>query len=58
MEASGVPVIEALKAQLDDFIHPVFPVSMYDSYIQLSEKVNNFPEDAIITNDAAILLVA
>ncbi|WP_244862135.1 hypothetical protein [Siminovitchia terrae] len=37
---------------MDDFIHPVFSVSMYDSYIQLSEKVNNLTEDAIITNDA------
>lgn len=33
-------IVEVLKKQLDCFIHPVFPVTMYESYIQLAEKLN------------------
>nr|WP_244943908.1 4-aminobutyrate--2-oxoglutarate transaminase [Siminovitchia fortis] len=55
---SPAPVVEALKTQLDDFIHPVFPVSMYDSYIQLAEKLNslmpgNSPKKTIFLNSGA-----
>jgi 4-aminobutyrate aminotransferase / (S)-3-amino-2-methylpropionate transaminase / 5-aminovalerate transaminase len=33
-------VIEALKEQLDQYIHPGFPVIMYEPYIKLAEKLN------------------
>ncbi len=33
-------VIDAVKNQLDRFIHPVFPVALYDSYIELAEALN------------------
>jgi 4-aminobutyrate aminotransferase/(S)-3-amino-2-methylpropionate transaminase len=33
-------VVEALKRQLDHFIHPGFNVMMYESYIKLAEKLN------------------
>lgn len=33
-------VVEAVKAQLDKIIHPGFNVAMYESYIQLAEKLN------------------
>lgn len=33
-------VIEAVKNQLDQFVHPCFHVFMYEPYIQLAEKLN------------------
>lgn len=33
-------VVEALKEQVDKFIHPCFHVMMYEPYIQLAEKLN------------------
>ncbi|SHF03874.1 4-aminobutyrate aminotransferase / (S)-3-amino-2-methylpropionate transaminase [Seinonella peptonophila] len=33
-------VIEALKKQLDHYIHPGFPVIMYEPYVHLAEKLN------------------
>lgn len=33
-------VVEALKAQLDRYIHPCFHVVMYEPYIQLAETLN------------------
>lgn len=33
-------VVAAVKAQLDKLIHPGFNVAMYESYIQLAEKLN------------------
>lgn len=33
-------VVEAVKQQLDKFIHPCFHVMMYEPYIQLAEKLN------------------
>ncbi|MEB3101560.1 4-aminobutyrate--2-oxoglutarate transaminase [Ferviditalea candida] len=33
-------VVEALKAQLDQYIHPCFNVMMYEPYIALAEKLN------------------
>jgi len=33
-------VVEALKAQLDKYIHPSFHVVMYEPYVQLAEKLN------------------
>jgi 4-aminobutyrate aminotransferase/(S)-3-amino-2-methylpropionate transaminase len=32
-------VVEAIKAQLDKFIHPSFHVNMYESYVALAEKL-------------------
>jgi 4-aminobutyrate aminotransferase/(S)-3-amino-2-methylpropionate transaminase len=33
-------VVEALKEQLDQYIHPSFHVMMYEPYIKLAEKLN------------------
>lgn len=33
-------VVEALKEQLDQYIHPCFHVMMYEPYIELAEKLN------------------
>jgi 4-aminobutyrate aminotransferase/(S)-3-amino-2-methylpropionate transaminase len=33
-------IVEALKQQLDQCIHPCFHVMMYESYIELAEKLN------------------
>ncbi|WP_246946171.1 4-aminobutyrate--2-oxoglutarate transaminase [Bacillus pinisoli] len=34
-------VVQAIKDQLDRFIHPGFNVLMYDSYIELAKKLND-----------------
>ncbi|MBM7715009.1 4-aminobutyrate aminotransferase/(S)-3-amino-2-methylpropionate transaminase [Bacillus thermophilus] len=51
-------IVEVLKEQLDCFIHPVFSVTMYESYIQLAEKLNRlvpgtFPKKTIFLNSGA-----
>jgi 4-aminobutyrate aminotransferase / (S)-3-amino-2-methylpropionate transaminase / 5-aminovalerate transaminase len=33
-------VVEALKEQIDKYIHPCFHVMMYEPYVQLAEKLN------------------
>lgn len=33
-------VVEALKAQLDQYLHPCFHVMMYEPYVALAEKLN------------------
>jgi 4-aminobutyrate aminotransferase/(S)-3-amino-2-methylpropionate transaminase len=33
-------VVEALKKQVDQYIHPCFHVMMYEPYVQLAEKLN------------------
>ena len=33
-------VVEALKAQLDHYLHPCFHVMMYEPYVALAEKLN------------------
>lgn len=33
-------VIEAIKSQLDQYIHPCFHIFMYEPYIELAEKLN------------------
>jgi 4-aminobutyrate aminotransferase / (S)-3-amino-2-methylpropionate transaminase / 5-aminovalerate transaminase len=33
-------VVEALKNQVDQYIHPCFHVMMYEPYVQLAEKLN------------------
>ncbi len=37
---SPEPVLAAMRKQLQRFVHPVFPVTLYDSYIELAEKLN------------------
>lgn len=34
-------VVEALHAQIDQYLHPCFHVMMYESYIKLAEKLNS-----------------
>jgi 4-aminobutyrate aminotransferase / (S)-3-amino-2-methylpropionate transaminase / 5-aminovalerate transaminase len=52
------PVMEALKDQLGRFIHPVFPVTLYDSYVELAEALNqrapgNNPKKTVFFNSGA-----
>lgn len=51
-------VVEAVKKQLDEHIHPGFNVIMYPSYIELCEKLSelapgNSPKKAILLNSGA-----
>jgi 4-aminobutyrate aminotransferase / (S)-3-amino-2-methylpropionate transaminase / 5-aminovalerate transaminase len=51
-------VTDALKAQLDRFIHPVFPVTLYDSYVELAEALNkrapgDFAKKTVFFNSGA-----
>lgn len=51
-------VVKALKEQADDFIHTGFNVMMYESYIELAEKLTelapgNFPKQAAFFNSGA-----
>ncbi len=51
-------VVEALKAQLDQYIHPGFNVIMYEPYIQLAKKLNeitpgNFHKKTFFLNSGA-----
>src|SRR5699024_8663521 len=51
-------VNEAVKAQIDQFIHPGFNVIMYESYIELAEKLceitpGDFPKQAALFNSGA-----
>lgn len=51
-------VVQAIKDQMDDFIHTGFNVMMYDSYIELAEKLTNiapgdFPKQAAFFNSGA-----
>jgi 4-aminobutyrate aminotransferase/(S)-3-amino-2-methylpropionate transaminase len=51
-------VVEAIKAQLDRFIHSGFNVLMYESYIQLAKKLNditpgNFEKKTFFLNSGA-----
>lgn len=51
-------VVNALKQQLDNYINPAFPVLMYDSYIQLAEKLNrlvpgDYAKKTILFNSGA-----
>ncbi|MCF8566514.1 4-aminobutyrate--2-oxoglutarate transaminase [Alicyclobacillus tolerans] len=55
---SPVEVVNAIKDQLERFIHPVFHVTMYDSYIALAEKLNalvpgNFAKKTAFFNSGA-----
>ncbi|MBA9041837.1 4-aminobutyrate aminotransferase/(S)-3-amino-2-methylpropionate transaminase [Bacillus aryabhattai] len=51
-------VVEALQTQLENFIHTGFNVMMYESYIELAEKLTelapgNFPKQAAFFNSGA-----
>lgn len=51
-------VAKVLKEQLDHFIHPVFPVTMYKSYVQLAAKLNkiipgDFTKKTVFFNSGA-----
>lgn len=51
-------VVEALQKQLEDFTHTGFNVMMYESYIELAEKLTelapgNFPKQAAFFNSGA-----
>lgn len=35
-------VVEALKKQIDSYLHPCFHVMMYEPYIELAEKLNHY----------------
>ena len=39
-------VVEAVRAQLDHFTHVCFPVSMYEPYIELAERLNRLTPGA------------
>ncbi len=51
-------VTEAVKKQVDQFLHPGFNVMMYEGYIQLAEKLcnitpGNFDKQAVLLNSGA-----
>lgn len=51
-------VVQAIKDQVDQFIHTGFNVMMYESYIELAEKLTaitpgNFPKQAVFFNSGA-----
>ena len=51
-------VVKAIKDQADQFIHTCFHVGMYDSYIELAQKLNtlapgNFPKKTMFANSGA-----
>ncbi|MEY8001343.1 4-aminobutyrate--2-oxoglutarate transaminase [Clostridium sp. Mt-5] len=51
-------VVEAVKAQLDKYIHPCFHVNMYEPYISLAEKLvevtpGNYPKKVMFANSGA-----
>ncbi|MFS0556729.1 4-aminobutyrate--2-oxoglutarate transaminase [Brevibacillus sp. 179-C9.3 HS] len=51
-------VVEALKAQLDKYIHPCFHVGMYEPYVALAEKLTqitpgSFEKKTMLANSGA-----
>ncbi|MFC4597334.1 4-aminobutyrate--2-oxoglutarate transaminase [Cohnella hongkongensis] len=51
-------VVEAVKKQLDRYIHPCFHVGMYEPYVALAEKLaqitpGSFPKKAMFMNSGA-----
>ena len=51
-------VVEAVKAQLDKYIHPSFHVNMYEPYVALAEKLvqitpGNYEKKAMFANSGA-----
>ena len=51
-------VLDALRRQLDQFLHVCFSVTPYESYIAVAEKLNaltpgNFPKKSVLVNSGA-----
>jgi len=51
-------VVNALREQLDQFLHVCFSVTPYESYIAVAEKLNalapgNFPKKSVLVNSGA-----
>lgn len=51
-------VVKAIKAQLDKYIHPSFHVNMYESYVNLAQKLvevtpGDYPKKALFLNSGA-----
>ncbi|HET9801857.1 MAG TPA: 4-aminobutyrate--2-oxoglutarate transaminase [Candidatus Acidoferrum sp.] len=51
-------VLDAIRKQLDQFLHVCFSVTPYESYIALAEKLNalapgNFPKKSLLVNSGA-----
>ncbi len=51
-------VVEAVRAQLDRFLHACFHVSPYESYVRLAERLNSlapgdFPKKTLLVNSGA-----
>lgn len=51
-------VLDALRKQLDQFLHVCFSVTPYESYIAVAEKLNalapgNFPKKSVLVNSGA-----
>jgi len=51
-------VVEAIKAQLDKYIHPSFHVNMYEPYVDLAQKLTeitpgDYPKKAMFANSGA-----
>ncbi len=52
------PVVEAVRAQLDRFLHSCFHVVPYEGYVRLAEKLNalapgDFPKKTLLVNSGA-----
>src|SRR6516225_4996493 len=51
-------VIDAIRAQLDRFLHTSFNVLPYENYVRLAERLNqitpgNFPKKTVLVNTGA-----
>ncbi|HEY7543534.1 MAG TPA: 4-aminobutyrate--2-oxoglutarate transaminase [Blastocatellia bacterium] len=56
--SSATEVVDAVKAQADDFLHTCFHVTMYEPYIELAERLNrlapgNFAKKTFFANSGA-----
>ena len=56
--SSATKVIDAVKAQADEFLHTCFHVTMYEPYISLAERLNrltpgDFPKKTFFANSGA-----
>ncbi|HEX6879094.1 MAG TPA: 4-aminobutyrate--2-oxoglutarate transaminase [Terriglobales bacterium] len=52
------PILAAIRAQLDRYLHTCFSVSPYEGYVQLAEKLNQltpgtFPKKTLLLNTGA-----
>jgi len=54
----AAPVMSAIRAQLDRFLHTCFSVAPYESYVKLAERLNQltpgkFPKKTLLVNSGA-----